>query len=386
MRPAPIRTDATNQFAHFSMKVRVPKILDEVIERNPDFPQPIKDAIARLRDGIAGDMVLPGLGYPAPDAPEWEAGLARRAGETWLASDWFFVECYVYRCLATATRYFETRRDPFGPAKDEELASDRPWRAVDEALVLAAGDPCEHARELLTHVLWGNRVDLSYAVGTSFGERGTVSDLLVDDRDWAAEKLTAPEGEIHIVADNAGTELAMDLILADFAITQARASVTVHVKMHPMFVSDAMVEDVWHLLGVMRRRGALARRLAARLEGAFERGQLRIATDFFWTGPQFLWELPGRIARGIESASFVVVKGDANYRRSIGDAIWPEGVTYGQAADYWTVPAVCLRTMKSDALVGVDQAMLRELDRVDPTWRINGRRGVIQGNRDRVSP
>jgi hypothetical protein len=36
--------------------------------------------------------------------------------------------------------------------------------------------------------------------------------------------------------------------------------------------------------------------------------------------------------------------------------------------------------MKSDALVGVPLASRAKLDRDDPEWRINGRRGLIQGN------
>ena len=53
MRPAPLRTDRSNAFAHYSMSVRVPKILEEVIARNPDLPPAAQQAVARLRDDIA---------------------------------------------------------------------------------------------------------------------------------------------------------------------------------------------------------------------------------------------------------------------------------------------------------------------------------------------
>ena len=87
------------------MSVRVPKILEAVSARNPDYPRSVHDSIARLRDDIRGDGPLPPLAFPSPDAPEWEAALAERAGETWLATDWFFAENYVYRCLMIAIRY-----------------------------------------------------------------------------------------------------------------------------------------------------------------------------------------------------------------------------------------------------------------------------------------
>ena len=80
MRPPPLRTDASNAFAHYSMKVRVPRILDEVLERNGDYHASIRDAVVRLRDDIRDDRALPPLGLPSPDHAEWEDALARRRG------------------------------------------------------------------------------------------------------------------------------------------------------------------------------------------------------------------------------------------------------------------------------------------------------------------
>src|SRR3954471_15387418 len=68
MRPAPLRTDRSNAFAHYSMSVRVPKILEDVISRNPDLPAAALQAVGRLRDEIAGDAKLPPLRFPAADA------------------------------------------------------------------------------------------------------------------------------------------------------------------------------------------------------------------------------------------------------------------------------------------------------------------------------
>jgi hypothetical protein len=35
--------------------------------------------------------------------------------------------------------------------------------------------------------------------------------------------------------------------------------------------------------------------------------------------------------------------------------------------------------MKSDALAGLSPERIAELDAADPDWRIDGRRGIIQG-------
>ncbi len=111
---------------------------------------------------------------------------------------------------------------------------------------------------------------------------------------------------------------------------------------------------------------------------AWDDDRLRILPDPFWNGPRFLWERPARLARVLDGATAVVLKGDANYRRAVGDAIYPDGISFAAATDYFPAPLICLRTMKSDALAGLAPGRSAQLDAVDRDWRINGRRGVIQ--------
>ena len=58
--------------------------------------------------------------------------------------------------------------------------------------------------------------------------------------------------------------------------------------------------------------------------------------------------------------------------------MWPAGATFADATAYFPAPLIALRTMKSDALVGLPADQLARLDATDRDWRINGRRGVIQ--------
>ena len=51
-RPAPIRTDGSNAFARHSMRVRVPTIIAETVERNADYVPAIVDALQQLRDAM----------------------------------------------------------------------------------------------------------------------------------------------------------------------------------------------------------------------------------------------------------------------------------------------------------------------------------------------
>jgi hypothetical protein len=374
-RPPPLRTDGTNVFARYSMRVRVPRIARDTLARNPDYPGAVKDAIERLAGDLEDDRPLPAPRAPAADVPGWLAAHAERAGDTWLRTEWFHAELAFYRELALRCRYWETGRDPFAPAKEEELAGPRPWERLEAALAVG-GTREQRLFALLDEVLWANRVDLSYAIAAS---RARVDgDLLVDDRAAAVARLAVPGAQVALVADNTGTELALDLALAGALLEDPAGKVTVHLKLEPVFVSDAMPRDVWRLLARMRERGGAAKALADRVAAAFDAGRFALAPDPFWSGPRFLWRAPAHVADALRSATIIVCKGDANYRRVIGDAMWPSTVTFAAACAYVGAPLVALRTMKSDALVGLPDDVCARLDAADPKWRVEGGRGVIQ--------
>jgi hypothetical protein len=114
------------------------------------------------------------------------------------------------------------------------------------------------------------------------------------------------------------------------------------------------------------------------LQRAWRDQRLRVLPDPFWNGPRFLWDRPLRLARELDAATAVVLKGDANYRRAVGDALWPTDTTFAEATRYLPAPVVALRTLKSDAVVGLPADQVSRLDAADRDWRINGRRGLIQ--------
>jgi hypothetical protein len=259
----------------------------------------------------------------------------------------------------------------------EERAGARPWVRLAEASAADRASRDERIHGLLDASLWGNRVDLSYAVAAAHeGRRG--SDLLVDERATALPYLARPGAHVHLVADNTGSELTMDLALVDAVLEDAAARVTLHLKLQPVFVSDATARDVGQLVDRIRERGGDARSLGSRLQRAFDEGRLALAPDPFWSSPRFLWQAPAHVRDALAGATVVVVKGDANYRRVVGDALWPADVPLAQVADYLRAPTLLLRTMKSDPVVGLPSGAAEALDATDPLWRVDGRRGVAQ--------
>lgn len=379
-RPPMIRTDASNAFAHDTMKVRVPATIREVQRLNPDYPHSIQQALARLAGDIAGNRPMAMIDAPAPDYESWAEAYHQHEGDTWLNTVWFFAETFFYRHLTQGVRCWETGRDPFAPQKTAELANPDLWALVERALGLR-DEPAETRLIALLHAaLWGNRIDLSLPTSLAHGSTGSASDILVDDSAAAARHLANTRGDVHIIADNAGTELAMDLMLVEALLDHTAERVVLHVKMHPTFVSDATVADVWALIGAMTTQGRSAEiaRCCARLRAAVDSGRVQLAPDFFWNSSRLLWEMPSYLAAAFRGAALVVVKGDANYRRMVGDAIWPPETPFAGVTAYFPVPLLALRTLKSDPIVGLPAGLAAQLDSVDSDWRTNGQRGVIQ--------
>ena len=379
LRPLPIRTDGSNAFASHTMRVRVPAILDDVLTANPDFPQQIRDSICALRDGMLANEPVPVLEPPAPDYDEWSAAHAARDGHTWLNTDWFWAETFTYRLLMEAVRWWEFGRDPFIPHKRDEMANEELWHLLEETLSLREKPPAARLPALLRAALWGNRIDLSYMVSAAHGRAGDEDDLLVDDGAAAVAHLLAAPGSVHVVADNAGTELAMDLALIDTLLEGIATRVILHLKMHPTYVSDAIPHDVLVFLDRLDTRRT-TRSLADRLRAHLESGRLRLAPDLFWNSSQPQWAAPPRLAAAFQDARLVIFKGDANYRRLVGDALWPEETPFAAVTGYFPAPLAALRTMKSDAVVGLPDGLADRLDAgVDrDTWRNTGRHGLIQ--------
>jgi len=390
--PAPIRTDKSNPFANNTMNVRVPEILQQTLDLNPDYSDSIKDRVKALRDDIANGEKIPALDQQsAPDYDAWLTALHAQHdiidGEvTWHNVVWFFAETYAYRLLMQAVRWLETGRDPFLPKKQEELAGNALWSLLEQALA-RKGTVEDQLAEAIAFGLWGNRIDLSYAASMEHGTDIGADDLLVDDReallsylaDSGTDDTLKSNQPVYIIADNTGSELAMDLVLTDFLLEHVTEQVYLHVKVHPTFVSDATPADVLMLLDRMQDHNGVTTELARRLIDYWEQDRFVIVPHPFWNSSLFLWEMPETLYSLLNEARLVIVKGDANYRRTVGDAVWDVSAPFTGVTRYLDAPLLCLRTLKSDPIVGLPSAKTAtKLDKIDPQWRTNGKRGVIQ--------
>ncbi len=380
-RPQPILTDASNPFANRTLCERLPAILRETRALNPDYSPQIHDAIQRLHDELVNDAAIRLIETPAPDYDDWHVAWFPFRETSWQRCQWFFAEVYHYRLLIEAVRWWETGRDPFAPKKAEEYASAAHRELLTRALA-AEGSREERLATLLELAVWGNRIDLSYAVSSAHGSQARAEDLLVDERARVIAHLLREPGEVHIIADNAGSELSMDLALAALLLTEDLAPrVVLHLKLHPTFVSDATVTDVLGFLAMLRAgtQERDARQFGEQLQTLLEQGRLRLAPDSWWNSTAFLYALPPRLQQQFAQARLAIIKGDANYRRMVYDTIWPADTPLRSVAGHFPCPLLALRALKSDPVVGLAPGLAEQLDAVDADWRVNGKRALLQG-------
>ena len=390
--PPPIYSNLPGTWAYSTVSKRLPEIAARVIAEN-DYPASLNENLSRLQDEIKGHSIRSLLDQNAPDQENWEQYIRPYLGQNWLDVPWFFVEHYFYRRIMEAVNYFQLGQDPFAYQKSQGLKN-----SVDEIRRLSVfleeriGKQQINSRETLQEglyfSLWGNQADLSLWPADSDSSPQHTSQKTLQDHLLASHMTqilafvgtgAQPLPRVDLMLDNAGFELISDLALADIFISAGLAEqVVLQVKAHPTFVSDVIPEDV--VEGIRFLSGQSEPPIQSfghRLEGQFSSGQLITKSHFFWNSPLPMWELPDDLIREWKGSSLVISKGDANYRRLLGDRQWQMTLPFENVIDFLPVPLAALRTLKAELAVGLDLERIQEVKSQDPDWMVDGRWGVI---------
>jgi len=397
--PPLFTTAERDSFAMRSIRERHTRSLVSVIEEN-SLEEPYRSRLlalhrealgaAPLTDPFAREGWDPALFEPR-ELADWRRELAPLAGRSWYELPWYFAEAFFFLALLFAFGYYEPAgphrlQDPFAPLKRRELV--RPGGGLDTASGLAALLPGaaplpEALHELLLASLWGNRVDLSMqhlagAYRFSF-LRHDERELLVDHTAALAERLQAAR-RVDFILDNSGPELACDLLLASWLLLQdPQRRVVLHAKRSPFYVSDATASDVRAALEALAGSPqAPVRQAGQGLLRQMQERRLALREHWFWNGPLFFSEMPAELRRELGASNLVLIKGDANLRRLAGDRKWPPTTRMEPLTRYFPAPLAALRTLKSELVLDLEPGQAERLDREDPEWRTNGRRGVIR--------
>lgn len=384
--PAPLMVSEPGSFAEYTITRRKPAIIAEVIAHNRYEPDILAELGALAREIAGGQVAL--LREEASDAPFWHDAWRPWQGKAWRELPWFFAETYFYRRLLECVRYFQPGswhlRDPFEPQKREALS-----RGVETLAAFYASLPRDLPLEeqfalWLARSLWGNRADLSNAatlvakahqIGAEDPKR-----LLIDHTHETWRLLANGQvRRLDLIADNSGLELLSDLALLDFLFAHDLVDTAhLHLKGQPFFVSDAMVKDLRATLAALREAQAKALcRLGQRLEEAVRAGRLMLWDHPFWTTCLFFKAFPNDLYHSLAQSDLILLKGDVNYRRLLEDRHWPPTADLATIAAHMPSSFLALRTLKGELIVGLPEGLAERLAAEDPTWLINGERGLI---------
>ncbi len=397
--PPPLMMSEEGSFANLTLTQRMPAIVQRVIDEN-DFPPAVVENLETLIQELPYGIVHL-LQDEGPDVAAWAKYLEPFVGKRWIDIPWLFAEIYFYRRILEATHYFlpgsSQGVDPY--ALQKRMGLDTAMNSIQElsARVNNWSDTQLHGIDktdntsliaLLYFSLWGNRADLSlWPVDTEEPDHSRQeihleqTHILVDDTAILADRVASIDGvRIDFIVDNAGFELACDLCLADFLLaTKAAEIIYLHLKSHPTFVSDATIQDVHDTLEVLAaNRDGEVQSLAHRLQDHIAQGRFCLREDLFWTAPLVFWEMPEVLQTELAQSRLIFIKGDANYRRCLGDRQWSFTTSFEDIVCYFPAPFAALRTLKSELAAGLQLNQVETLNQEDPQWLTNGQWGVIQ--------
>ncbi|CAB9527222.1 glutamate O-methyltransferase [Seminavis robusta] len=419
--PNPICSTEPGTWAYDTMSRRVD---EEILQRTyediqDDLESPAFATIKKRFEELRGDLQfaatrqLTYLDEPSDNANsderqkewnEWKQILEPFISQqdTWLSAPWMVTEFYVYRRLMAAIGYWEPdtagyRYDPFLKQKRAGLQSSVGSAEPMLAKIPALPRDSEGIQLAASIALWGNKMDLSLwpadmdnAKVDMFSQvLATASEnLLHDDSDVLAahcDKLRQTGGgNVDIIVDNAGFELVTDLALAQYLVQSGIAKcVTFQLKSHPTFVSDALEKDlletVEHYANLNADEFPHAQAAGATWKEFLDKGQWKCVEDNFWVQAFAMWDMTEPLRSDmVERCDLAFVKGDANYRRLLGDCMWDYTAPFADVVGcYFPCPVCALRTLKAEIGCGMDADQVARAKELDDNWMVNGRFGVV---------
>ncbi|KAL3664036.1 Hairy/enhancer-of-split with YRPW motif protein 2 [Phytophthora oleae] len=393
-------------FARLGFTHRYPALMRDCVELNGDrFSPKQSQKLLQLAQELELDADIPlpstlNVMWGATTS-EWEKLLSGK-GYRWHNAPWFLAGMYMFHLILLITDYYETGVDPFHASKVSELAQETPWKLLQTDMELSkqkdsgSNNRRGQLQQFMKLSMWGNKADGCYkeVKDTLSGDDASlVSDdelLLVDHSDKIVSYLEKKAREVggtenvsvEYINDNSGTELLLDLALADHLLTHGWCGkVTMNVKMEPMYVSDAIGADVHEHIFEMQRdtRTPEIQDLGRRLARYVQEKKLMVRPDIFWNRCTFYWQMPVEMQKRLANeAMLMIIKGDLNYRRLLGDRLWSPSTPIEEVVPYFPTAFVSFRTMKSTLVAGIPTAIVEKLDNEDPKWRFNGKRAIIQ--------
>ena len=386
--PAALKGNETGTFVGHTVRVRMPSIGRKMME-DAFFDEATNERLRMLFDEMPeGKIELIDDAF-APDSKAWGRYAEPFVGQTWLDVPWLFAETYFYRRILAETGYYlggeNYHVDPYATQKMNGMLDAMP---VFDELVKVFDQEMNREqmlRTLLVLNLWGNKADLSI-----FPSSGGNEQVNLDAEQMEAKIVvnhlnalmrffkTGKKKRIDIVLDNVGVELVADLVLAFWLVKADFAEqVVLHHKIHPTFVSDATVRDTRETTYQLGKKDEAANAFVLELFDFVEAERIVLMDHEFWTSPLALWEMPSELKDYFRDSDLLISKGDANYRRLLGDLHWDFETDVQEVMCYSPVPVLAIRINKSEEAIGLKPGQADALGTIDEDWLVNGQWGML---------
>jgi len=379
----PIRGIDIGSFAGFTIKNRLPMILERVIHEN-DFEAKTVQKLSELKDQISNGKVQDYI-HNGEDASNWNKWIKSYIGFPWFELPFYGAEAYFYRLILDKTDYLHNYIDPFSVQKNQDILNKQNHfnKLLSKLLEIKqeASNEAIYIKYLLLNSLWGNKADLSQVhLDATIHEDINEDATIIDHIDYIVSIIQNGIKKIDIILDNCGLELFTDLILAvELIDTGLTERIILHSKAYPMFVSDATAFDIHSLIKYLVKRNddpvsSYANNIISMIEGQ----KIIIKDHLFWNSPDYFYEMPNELFAELQSSDLIIIKGDANYRRVFGDRKIPMTELPVKFTTYLPTKSFAIRILKSEIMLGLDRQIIFSLNKSDKRWLSDGRYGIIQ--------
>ena len=368
-----------DSFAYFTIKERFPKIYNDYCSGNyDDFIEhtTVEDALKNIfKQNECSDL-------------SFIQGKETKTLKEFFENEPFFEsEVLFYHVLLSQKEYLKNKNDFFAIKKDTDYANEHDsYRNELKNLFNQKGyynniknkkkkflTKQEDFRAILNYSLTANTGDLSQL---EINRPDSVR-ILHDDTDKCFNFIISKKHKrFDIICDNSGAELFSDIYLAVFMIVHDYVNkVVLHVKSYPYFVSDATIDDFGKLVNILTKNNSNSQLLEL-----LSKKKIEVKSHKFWTEAKYFDELPKDLGINKNSTDLLIVKGDLNYRRLVGDKNWKSTDSFEKRCLIKDIPVIAPRVLKSDVLVGIEPIFVSMAKAQDKKYKTDGKWGVIQTN------
>lgn len=430
--PSPIMCDVPNTMEHDTIVRRIPEvILGRIIEQNKEYTESMKinvklekirelfkNAESRTYEKIECKI----------DEPYWTFFLNYFIEKDikMIKNTWIFNEYYFYRCLSSAydfenTEYDFCQAEKYSGITENKEMIEKICKCCLELLEIYKTNPDEKIFAIFFFfALWSNQFDLSWNPTKGKKEekpgkqetpendltkrkleqkefyfntddvdklynsmyvdkiiRNDVSIIYKDIQVGSKEKKQLDR--FDIVLDNMGMEFITDLTLLLF-LSNFFKEIVIHVKKFPLFISDTMRKDIHFTLDHLEKDSTYpnANILAKECKKMISSGRWKIKDDIYWNLPLPYWIMSKSIYNEFKNCAFACFKGDANYRRCLGDLRYDLSSNQKENFKYFPCKVIALRCLKSPVGCGIDRNIVEKLSKNDKHWSNYGEFAVLQ--------